>query len=140
VNARLVDTTSRTNNTTIFNDPDTLLTFTAPAVVVPPLNNTHASFVSANVSAVTGRFSGSFDLKDYTDTSHSATANQHADFAGITIRQFFNNDTNIQLRGYGYFLLPQLPESGAGPNGVGNSDPATNSRMLAGKVTLKTSP
>jgi hypothetical protein len=137
VNARLVDTTSRTNNTIIFNDPDTLLTFIAPAVVVPPLNNTHTTFVSANVNVTTGRFSGSFDLKDYTDLSHMATANQHADFAGITIRQFFNNDTNIQLRGYGYFLLPQLPESGGGPNGVGNSDPATNSRMLAGKVTLK---
>ena len=119
------------------NDPDVLMTISAPAVaavVLPAGNPAGVELVTGLEMDTfnTGLFRGSFAISD---TVNTKVIPRLADFRGIVIRQANSGFSAIAQRGFGYFLLPKLPESGAGPNGT-TSDAAKNSPILSGQVKL----
>ncbi len=130
----LADTTTRVTD----NNPDSVFTIGAPAVTSGIVNANLLSFVTsaADIDASNkGQFRGSFSIKDPHPFLSAQTVTRSTAFRGLIIRQANVAFTTVTQRGYGYFLLPKLPEAGAGPNGT-NTDTATNSPILSGQVKL----
>lgn len=101
-----------------------VFTITPANVCVPPTGNPFG--LVATVTPSTGAFTASFMLSDPDPYLPGATLKRKVAMKGIIRRNAFGN-----LRGCGFFILPQLPDAMANPPTTINTSP-----MLSGTAEL----
>jgi hypothetical protein len=93
------------------------------ASVVTPSGN--PAKLTLTATPATGAFKGGFTLSETVPLTKPTVVTRKVAFQGVIIRE-----TDETYRGYGYFLLPQLPD---------NSTPVAKTPILSGQVILQPS-
>jgi hypothetical protein len=85
-------------------DPDMRLGVTAAGKLVPPAKLDNPAGTSLKLTTSTGLFSGKFALEDASPVAPPAVMKRKAAYQGLVVP-----DDDGELRGYGWFILQQLP-------------------------------
>ncbi len=85
-------------------DPDIRLGVTAAGKLVPPHKLDNPAGTSLKLVTSTGLFSGKFALEDASPVAPPAVMKRKAAYQGLVVP-----DDDGELRGYGWFILQQLP-------------------------------
>lgn len=85
-------------------DPDIRLGVTTAGKLVPPAKLDNPAGTALKLSTATGLFSGKFALEDASPVAPPAVMKRSAAFQGLVVP-----DDDGELRGFGWFLLQQLP-------------------------------
>jgi hypothetical protein len=85
-------------------DPDLRLGVTAAGKLVPPDKLDNPAGTSLKLATSTGLFSGKFALEDASPVAPPAVMKRSAAYQGLVVP-----DDDGELRGYGWFILQQLP-------------------------------
>ena len=85
-------------------DPDIRVTVTAAGKLVPPVKADNPAGTTIRLVPASGLFSGKFALKDDLPTASPAVMKRSVSYQGLVVP-----DADGQSRGYGWFILQQLP-------------------------------
>ena len=99
-----VDLTFRDGGLPAERDPDLRLGVTAAGKWVPPAKLDNPAGTSLKLTTSTGLFSGKFALEDASPVAPPAVMKRKVAYQGLVVP-----DDDGELRGYGWFILQQLP-------------------------------
>jgi M6 family metalloprotease-like protein/uncharacterized delta-60 repeat protein len=99
-----VDLTFRDGGLPAARDPDIRLGVTAAGKLVTPAKLDNPAGTSLKLATSTGLFSGKFALEDASPVAPPAVMKRSATYQGLVVP-----DDDGELRGYGWFILQQLP-------------------------------
>lgn len=102
--AGAVDLTFQEGGLPAARDPDLRLGVTAAGKLVPPDKLDNPAGTSLKLASSTGLFSGKFALEDASPVVPPAVMKRSAAYQGLVVP-----DEDGELRGYGWFILQQLP-------------------------------
>ncbi len=85
-------------------NPDLRLGVTAAGKLVPPAKPDNPAGTNLKLTASTGLFSGKFALEDASPVAPPAVMKRSAAYQGLVVP-----DDDGEMRGYGWFILQQLP-------------------------------
>ena len=107
------------------NSPPATIQIKAPATVILPVPGMNPAGTTLTLVPSSGAFTGTFTLTN-------GTLTRKVTFQGLAVPQLSTPSDVLDAVGYGYFLLPQLPDNTAVPPTT-----STTSPIRSGLVTLQ---